>query len=92
MLDAKVPRKACQRIVGGTQSMTIYKPLKKLAEHAAEFAVKLAQRRPVIATGAYDNGQIQVPTVQVDGVAVTKDNLRETVVVDGFHPADAIYR
>lgn len=83
---------ACQRIVGGTQSMTIYKPLKKLAERAAEYAVKLAQRRPVIATGAYDNGQGQVPTVQVDVVAVTKENLRETVVADGFHPADAIYR
>ncbi len=83
---------ACQRIVGGTQSMTIYKPLKKLAEKAAEYAVKLAQRRPVIATGSYDNGQVQVPTVQVDVVAVTKDNLKETVVADGFHPAEAIYR
>src|SRR6266571_3308847 len=41
---------ACQRIVAGTQSMTIYKPLKKLAEQAADYAVKLAQRRPVIAT------------------------------------------
>jgi len=83
---------ACQRIVGGTQSMTIYKPLKKLAEQAAEYAVRLAQRRPVIATGAYDNGQIQVPTVQVEVVAVTRDNLRETVIADGFHPAEAIYR
>jgi D-xylose transport system substrate-binding protein len=82
---------ACQRIIGGTQSMTIYKPLKKLAEYAAEYAVKLAQRRPVIATGATDNGQVQVPTVQVDVVAVTKDNLKETVVADGFHPAAAIY-
>ena len=72
--------------------MTIYKPLKKLAEQAAEYAVKLAQRRPVIATGAYDNGHTQVPTVQVEVVAVTKENLKETVVADGFHPADAIYR
>ncbi len=83
---------ACQRIVGGTQSMTIYKPLKNLAEQAAEYAVKLAQGRPIIATGAYDNGQIQVPTVQLEVIAVTKDNLRETVIADGFHPAEAIYR
>jgi D-xylose transport system substrate-binding protein len=83
---------ACQRIVGGTQSMTIYKPLKKLAEKAAEYALKLAQRRPVIATGAYDNGQMQVPTVQVDIVAVTKDNLKETVIADGFHPEADVYR
>lgn len=83
---------ACQRIVGGTQSMTIYKPLKKLAERAAEYALKLAQRRPVIATGAYDNGQVQVPTVQVDIVAVTKENLKETVIADGFHTAEDVYR
>ena len=83
---------ACQRIVAGTQSMTIYKPLKKLAEQAAEYAVKLAQRRPVIATGSYDNGQGKIPTVQVEVIAVTKENMRETVVQDGFHPADAIYK
>ena len=82
---------ACQRIVAGTQSMTIYKPLKNLADRAAEYAVKLAQRRPVIAAGSYDNGQIQVPTVLLDVISVTKDNLRETVVEDGFHKAEDIY-
>lgn len=83
---------ACQRIVGGVQSMTIYKPLKNLAEGAAEYAVKLAKRRPIIATGAYNNGQIEVPTVLLDIVAVTKDNLRETVVKDGFHSEAAIFK
>ena len=82
---------ACQRLVAGTQSMTIYKPLKNLAERAAEYAVMLAQRRPVIATGAYDNGEKQVPTVQLEVIAVTKDNLRETVIADGFHPAEGIF-
>ncbi len=82
---------ACQRIVAGTQSMTVYKPLKNLADRAAEYAVKLAQRHPVIAAGSYDNGQIQVPTVLLDVIAVTKDNLRETVIKDGFHKAEEIY-
>jgi D-xylose transport system substrate-binding protein len=82
---------ACQRILAGTQSMTVYKPLKNLADRAAEYAVKLAQRRPVIAAGSYDNGQIQVPTVLLEVIAVTKDNLRDTVVKDGFHTAEEIY-
>jgi D-xylose transport system substrate-binding protein len=82
---------ACQRIVAGTQSMTIYKPLTHLAEKAAEYAVKLAQRRPVIAAGSYDNGQVQVPSVLLDVIAVTKDNLKETVIKDGFHTAEEIY-
>jgi len=82
---------ACQRIVAGTQSMTIYKPLTHLAEQAAAFAVKLAQRRPIIAAGSYDNGHIQVPSVLLDVIAVTRDNLRETVIKDGFHTAAEIY-
>jgi len=82
---------ACQRIVAGSQSMTIYKPLTNLAARAAEYAVKLAHRRPVIAAGSYDNGQIQVPTVLLDVIAVTKDNLRETVIKDGFHSAEEVY-
>ena len=83
---------ACQRIVGGTQTMTIYKPLKQLAEQAAECAVRLAQHRPVIATGSLDNGQVKVPSIFVDIVAVTKENMRETVVKDGFHKADEIFQ
>jgi D-xylose transport system substrate-binding protein len=82
---------ACQRIVAGTQSMTIYKPLTHLAEQAADYAVKLAQRRPVIAAGSYDNGQIKVPSVLLDVIAVTKDNLRGTVIKDGFHKESEVF-
>ncbi len=53
--------------------------------------MKLAQRRPVIAAGSYDNGQIQVPTVLLDVIAVTKENLRETVIQDGFHKAEEVF-
>jgi D-xylose transport system substrate-binding protein len=82
---------ACQRIVAGTQSMTIYKPLTHLANQAADYAVKLAQRRPVIAAGSSDNGQVQVPSVFLDVIAVTKENMRDTVIKDGFHTAEEIY-
>ena len=37
----------CQRIVAGTQTMTIYKPIDGLAAKAAEIAVKLAKKEPV---------------------------------------------
>ncbi len=83
---------ACQRIVVGTQTMTIYKPLKQLAEQAAECAVNLARHRPVIATASLDNGQVKVPSIFVDVVAVTKENMRETVIKDGFHPAAEIFQ
>lgn len=83
---------ACQRIVAGTQSMTIYKPLKALAGGAAETAVRLAQRRPVVARAELDNGRTKVPSIFLEVVAVTKNNLRETVIADGFHKAEAVFQ
>ncbi len=83
---------ACQRLVAGTQSMTIYKPLSQLATQAIEVAVKLAKGQPVIARGGIDNGKINVPSVLLDVIAVTKENLKETVIQDGFHKAKAIYQ
>ncbi|HTV20350.1 MAG TPA: substrate-binding domain-containing protein, partial [Polyangiaceae bacterium] len=47
---------ACQRIVNGEQSMTIYKPVHKLAARAAEVAVAMASGRPVVATAVTNNG------------------------------------
>jgi len=82
---------ACQRIVNGTQTMTIYKPITHLATQAAELAVKLAQRKPVIAKAETDNGQMPVPSVLLDIVAVTKDNMRETVIKDAFRKEAEVY-
>jgi len=83
---------ACQRIVAGTQYMTIYKPLSRLAGRAAELAVKLAQRRPVVAASELDNGKVQVPTVLLDVVAVTRENIDATVIADGFRKREDVYR
>jgi D-xylose transport system substrate-binding protein len=83
---------ACQRIVNGTQSMTIYKPLSQLAKQAAEAATKMARSKPVFALGKIDNGKIQVPSILLDVVVVTKDNMMDTIVKDGFHKAAEVYR
>jgi D-xylose transport system substrate-binding protein len=83
---------ACQRIARGTQSMTVYKPLRALASGAAELAVRLAQGKPVIAKGSVNNGAIDVPAVLSDVVIVTRDNLASTVIADGFQRRDEVYR
>lgn len=82
---------AVQRIARGSQAMTIYKPLSRLAKGAAELAVALAKRKPVIARAAIDNGKREVPSVLFDVVTVTADNLRETVIRDGYHSEAAVY-
>ncbi|MGB8166618.1 MAG: substrate-binding domain-containing protein [Chthoniobacteraceae bacterium] len=83
---------ACQRIVAGTQFMTIYKPLSRLANKAAELAVKLARRQPIVARAELDNGKAAVPSVLLDVVAVTKENIDDTVIKDGFRQREEVYR
>ncbi|MEI8196386.1 MAG: substrate-binding domain-containing protein [Phycisphaerae bacterium] len=87
--DAEVA--ACQRIASGTQAMTVYKPLKNLATLSARTAVALAEGRPVVANSSVNNGAKDVPAILQDTIVVTKENLLDTVVKDGFHTYDEIY-
>lgn len=82
---------ACQRIVGGTQAMTIYKPLHQLANQAAELAVDLAKGRPIIARDSVNNQQIDVPAILLEVTTVTKENIDSTVIADGLHSRERIY-
>ena len=83
---------ALQRIAAGTQTMTIYKPLQTLAAGAAELAVRLAEKRIVVAKQTVDNGNGPVPAVLYDVVTVTRDNIVDTVVRDGQASYDDVYR
>ena len=81
---------ACQRIMRGTQTMTVYKPLHLLADTAAAMAVKMAKREVVVANGTVDNGFESVPSVLSDIIAVDKTNMMDTIVKDGFHSAESL--
>jgi D-xylose transport system substrate-binding protein len=83
---------ASQRIVEGSQAMTIYKPIKSLASTAAELAVKMASRKPLVAKYELNNGKTMVPSVFLPVTVVTKDNMMQSVVADGFHSFDDVYR
>ncbi len=83
---------ASQRIVGGTQAMTVYKPLKILATTAAEVAVKMARGKSVVARQTIANGKSDVPSVLCDIIAVDKHNIVQTVIADGFLAYDDVYR
>nr|WP_246208605.1 substrate-binding domain-containing protein [Anaerotalea alkaliphila] len=83
---------ACQRIVEGTQLATVYKPIPALAERAALLAVDLARGGAAPQEETIFNGRKEVPYVKLDVVLVTKENMRETVIADGFHREEDIYR
>jgi D-xylose transport system substrate-binding protein len=83
---------AAQRIVEGTQTMTVYKPINVLAEEAAKIAVKLAKNEHVFAGKRVNNGKIEVPSFLLLPTAVNKANMDKTIIRDGFHSRVDVYK
>ncbi|HZJ41355.1 MAG TPA: substrate-binding domain-containing protein [Candidatus Saccharimonadales bacterium] len=83
---------ACQRIVKGTQTATVYKPIYLLADRAAVAAVAVAKDLTPETNATTNNGQIDVPSFFLEPILVNKDNMMATVVKDGFHSYNDIYK
>lgn len=84
---------ACQRIVAGSQSMTIYKPISSLAKRGAEVAILLARKEPVPdATQTLDNGRKEVPSLLIAPIPVDRENLVATVIKGGYQKIEDVYR
>jgi D-xylose transport system substrate-binding protein len=84
---------AIQRILTGEQYMTVYKAIKPEAEQAAQLAIAVARGEDPpsgMVEDEVDNGQKQVPSVLLTPVAVTRDNIRDTIIKDKFWTADQI--
>jgi D-xylose transport system substrate-binding protein len=75
---------AVKRVVAGTQTMTVYKPLKLIASEAAKLAVDLAKGEKPAYNAQYDNGKKKVDTVLLQPTLLTKSNV-DVVVKDGFY-------
>jgi D-xylose transport system substrate-binding protein len=78
---------AIQRILAGDQYSTIYLAIKSQAERSAELAVAAAQGKPAPAgtvNAKVDNGAKQVPSLLLAPIPVTMDNIKATVIKDGF--------
>lgn len=81
-----------QRIAEGTQTMTVYKPIKAIATKSAEVAVQLGEKEEVKSDSTVNNGKVEVPFIKLDPIQVTKDNIVETIIKDGFHKFDDVYK
>jgi D-xylose transport system substrate-binding protein len=85
---------AVQRILIGEQFMTVYKDVGvSEAPKAAELAVALVQDkkpRSGLVNEQIDNGQKKVPSVILTPQAVTKDEVKDTIVKDAFFTAQQI--
>jgi D-xylose transport system substrate-binding protein len=74
-----------KRILAGTQTMTVYKPITTLANTAAEIAVELGNDKKPAVDSILNNGLKDVPSRLLTPIEVDKTNVDTTVVADGFH-------
>lgn len=98
-LDGKIPVSgqdaelaALQRIVSGTQTMTVYKSIRELASSAVDIAVKLVEGLPIGDTKIINDGSFDIKSVLLDPIPVTIDNMESTVIKDGYHTKAEIYK
>jgi D-xylose transport system substrate-binding protein len=80
-----------QNILVGDQCMTVYKAIKAEADAASKLAIALAkgEEPPAgLVNGESDDGSRQVPSALLTPVAVTKDNIKDTVLADDFVSRD----
>ncbi len=83
----------CQRVVEGTQLMTVYKPIGTLASRAARLAMAILEKSAFPYDVLLENkSNTKIPSYIEFPLAVAKDNMDETIIRDGFHSAEDVYR
>lgn len=76
-----------QNILAGDQYMTVYKPIAQEADAASKLAIALAkgtQPPAGLVNGSSDDTKRKVPSVLLTPQSVTEDNIKDTVIKDGF--------
>jgi D-xylose transport system substrate-binding protein len=82
---------AVRRLVSGSQTMTVYKPLRPLARGAASAAVGLAKGEKVEGTSTINNGLKEVQALLLTPISVNKDLLDQIIIHDGFYKREEVY-
>ena len=91
-MDAELS--AAQRVVKGTQSITVLKDTRRLGEEAIRIAVKLARGRPIgedVKGVSVNNGAVDVPAILLDAQVVDRDNVDEVLIESGYLERTDVY-
>ncbi len=83
---------AIQRIVKGTQSMTVFKDYREEAKTAIDVAVKLAKGEAIDINGYVYNGKIDVPSILLEPIAVDKNNIDSVLIKSGYLKKEDVYK
>jgi len=81
---------ACQRIMAGTQTLSVYKSSPIMTEKGIEIAEKLANGEAPESNQVVNNGKIDVKSFLLEPIMVTKDNMEATVVADEVYSLEDV--
>ena len=81
-----------QYVLSGEQTMSVYKPIKLEADAACAAAIALFNGEDVTAltSDTINNGTNDIPFIKLTPLAVTRDNMADTVIADGFRTWEEI--
>jgi len=82
---------AFQRIVEGTQTMTVYKPVDQLAKCAAALAVNLVKGVDVTPDAYINDGTYDVPCIILEPIPITRDNIDKIIIEGGVQKKEEVY-
>ncbi|PTN10379.1 xylose-binding protein [Mangrovibacterium marinum] len=84
---------AIRNIILGDQTITVYKPVVSMAYNAADAAIKMAKGKTPTDNMSFtvNNGNHLVPAILLNGQVVNKQNIRMTVVSEGFVEEQEIF-
>ena len=73
--------------------MTVYKPVEKLAQRAAEYAVMLAKGEEITGNDVtmMNNGSYEILYVSLEPISVNEENINEIIIGSGFHLKEDVY-
>jgi len=87
--DAEVT--AAQRIIKGTQAMTVFKNTKDQAKIAVETAIKMVKGEAPETNAKVNNGKMDVPSILLKPLVVDKNNIDEVLIASGYVTKEQAY-
>jgi D-xylose transport system substrate-binding protein len=83
---------AAQRIVQGTQLMTVLQESRVLGKQAIEQAIKMAKGEKIDATTTVNNGKMDVPAIlSAPNIAIDKNNIDRVLIQSGYLNKEDVY-
>ncbi|ENH95856.1 D-xylose-binding protein XylF [Gracilibacillus halophilus YIM-C55.5] len=83
---------ALQRIVNGTQAITVYKPIDTIAKQAASLAMNIHKEEDISTDTTINNESKDIPTILLEPTLINQDNIDEEIIENEVYTEEEIYQ